>query len=73
MADPSIAVRRRMERKTRISERNKKNKMGWQHLSVTEAWIIAECERHLDDPIIDELCSYCEEPDAIENRIAQNP
>ncbi|MHB8138587.1 MAG: DUF4915 domain-containing protein [Smithellaceae bacterium] len=61
MADPSIAVRRRMERKARISERNKAHQMGWQNYDVTEDKIMAECERHLEDPIIDALCSFSEE------------
>jgi hypothetical protein len=61
MADLSIALRRRMERKARISERNKALQMGWQHFDVTEERIRVECEHHLDDPIIDALLSFREE------------
>lgn len=56
MADPGIAVTRRMQRKERMSEKNKMYKMGFQHHTVTEEYIIAECGRHLDDPEIDILC-----------------
>jgi Methyltransferase domain/Glycosyl transferase family 2 len=55
MADPSIAIARRMARKARISERNKAHQMGWQHFDITVDKINAECERHLDAPLIDEL------------------
>jgi hypothetical protein len=55
MADPSIALRRRMQCKARISERNKTLQMGWQNFNITEEWIRAECDRHLDDPMIKEL------------------
>ena len=55
MADPSIAIARRMARKERISERNRAHLMGWQHYDITINRINEECERHLDDPVIDEL------------------
>jgi len=55
MADPSIALRRRMERKARMSERNKDCGAGQQNWNITEEWIRAECDRHLDDPIIEVL------------------
>jgi hypothetical protein len=55
MADPSIAIARRMARKARISERNKTHKMGWQHFDITVNKIKEECGLHLDDPIINEL------------------
>jgi len=58
MADPSLAIDRRIKNKMRISERNKKLGMGWHYQNVTEEWIRAECDRHLDDPIIDELYLY---------------
>ena len=61
MADPSIAVLRRMERKTRISERNRAHNMGWQHYNVTVDAIRNECERHMDDPVIDALRSFGKE------------
>jgi 2-polyprenyl-3-methyl-5-hydroxy-6-metoxy-1,4-benzoquinol methylase len=55
MADPSIAIDRRMKRKSRISDRNKAHDMGWHDFNVTEESIKAECDRHLDDPVIDAL------------------
>jgi hypothetical protein len=55
MADAAIALDRRMRRKARISERNKAYGLGWQNFSVTEESIKAECDRHLDDPVIDAL------------------
>lgn len=55
MADPSVAVVRRMSNKARISARNKERHMGWQHWEVTEEWIRAECAKHMDDPVIEEL------------------
>jgi 2-polyprenyl-3-methyl-5-hydroxy-6-metoxy-1,4-benzoquinol methylase len=55
MADPSIAIDRRMKRKARISERNRAHGLGTQNWNVTEEWLKAECDRHLDDPIIDAL------------------
>ena len=60
MADPSIAIARRMERKARVSERNRANKMGWQHYDISIEMIREECARHLDDPNIDALCSFRE-------------
>ena len=47
-----------MKNKARMSERNKELGMGWQHFDVTEEWIRAECDRHSDDPLIDELYFY---------------
>lgn len=58
MAEPSIAIARRMERKARISARNRAHQMGWQHFDVSIEKIKEECERHLDDPTIDALRSY---------------
>ncbi|EQD36980.1 glycosyl transferase family 2, partial [mine drainage metagenome] len=60
MADPSIAIARRMERKARVSERNRARQMGWQHFDITVDKIKEECERHLDDPVIDALSSFTE-------------
>jgi hypothetical protein len=60
MADLSIAIARRMERKARVSERNRARQMGWQHFDISVDKIKEECERHLDDPIIDALCSFRE-------------
>jgi SAM-dependent methyltransferase/glycosyltransferase involved in cell wall biosynthesis len=60
MADPSIAIARRMERKARISQRNRAHHMGWQHFNVSVDTIREECDRHLDDPIIDALRSFSE-------------
>ncbi len=55
MADPTLALYRRMRRKARISEVNKRNGYGFQHWNVTEKGILDECQKHLDDPIIPEL------------------
>jgi len=60
MAEPSVAIARRMERKARISERNRAHRMGWQHFDVSIEKIREECERHLDDPAIDALRSFRE-------------
>jgi len=55
MADPSLAIDRRVKNKARMSERNKRLGMGYQHWDITEEWIRAECDRHLDNPLIKEL------------------
>jgi 2-polyprenyl-3-methyl-5-hydroxy-6-metoxy-1,4-benzoquinol methylase len=55
MADPAIALDRRMEHRARHSERNKAYGLGWHDFNVTEEWLRAECDRHLDDPVIDIL------------------
>jgi len=60
MADPSIAIARRMARKARVSERNKLYQMGWQHYDVTEKKILEECEQHYNDPIINDVYRYNE-------------
>lgn len=57
MADPSFAIARRMERKARVSERNRRHQWGWQHFDITVEKIMRECERHLDDPVIETLVS----------------
>jgi 2-polyprenyl-3-methyl-5-hydroxy-6-metoxy-1,4-benzoquinol methylase len=55
MADPSIALDRRMKHRARHSERNKAYKLGWHDFNVTEEGLRRECDRHLDDPVIDAL------------------
>ncbi len=55
MADPSIALERRIKRRNRISTRNKALKLGHQNWNVTEEYIMKECASHLDDPIVDAL------------------
>jgi hypothetical protein len=55
MADPLIAIDRRLKNQARLSKRNKTLGMGWQHVNVTREWIVEECDRHLDEPIIQEL------------------
>ncbi len=60
MADPSIAIARRIARKARISERNRAHRMGWQHFDITVDKIEDDCRHHLDDPIIEELCQFGE-------------
>lgn len=62
MADPSFALARRMERKARISERNRAHQMGWQHFDVSVDKIKEECLRHQDYPEIDVLCTFSEVP-----------
>jgi len=56
MADPSIALHRRLQRKARISPENRKRLMGFQHFNVTADYILEECKRHENDPIIEDLC-----------------
>jgi hypothetical protein len=55
MADPPIAINRRIRNRNRMSMRDKTLGMGWQNHNVTEDWIIEECAHHLNDPIIEEL------------------
>jgi hypothetical protein len=53
MADPEMAVRRSIERTSgagRLSEENVKH--GWGVRNWTPELIRAECERHLDDPLV---------------------
>lgn len=51
MADPDLAVIRRCrDRRDRMSQANKANKLTVQHWTVTEAEIRAECEEHRHDP-----------------------
>jgi len=57
MADPTLALYRRMRRKARISEVNKRNGYGFQHWNVTEEGILDECQKHLNDPLIPELAA----------------
>jgi len=62
MADPSFALSRRMERKARISERNRAHQMGWQHFDVSVDKIKEECLLHQDYPEIDALRTFSEVP-----------
>jgi hypothetical protein len=55
MADQHIATTRRLQIKARQSQRQLQLQMGWQHNAITPEWIQAECARHLDDPLIEEL------------------
>ena len=55
MADPSIAIDRRIKRKKRASAKNKASNWGFHNWNITEEYIIQECTSHLDDPIIDAL------------------
>lgn len=52
MADPDLAVRRRLSRKARMSKNNYQKGLTVQHWHVTEEEIRAECAAHLDDPRI---------------------
>ncbi len=55
MCDPTIAIHRRMQRKARMSEVNKKYGFGFQHHHIDAEWILAECAKHLHDPLITDL------------------
>ena len=55
MADPVIALDRRIKRRERISARNRVMGMGIQNWDVTGEYIAEQCNSHLDDPVIDEL------------------
>jgi hypothetical protein len=52
MADPSIAIPRRMLRKKRISETNKQKGHGVQHWNVTETDIKEALKSHDNDPLL---------------------
>lgn len=64
MADPQFALDRIMKRRARLSERNKAQGMGLHNSNVTDEWIRAECDCHLDDPIIYALCPVSDESPA---------
>ncbi|MGD0856638.1 MAG: glycosyltransferase family 2 protein [Dehalococcoidia bacterium] len=55
LADPSIAVARKMQCRVRMSERNKALGMSFHNHNVTEEGIRAECDGYLDSPIIEAL------------------
>jgi hypothetical protein len=55
MADVTLALDRRMKRKTRMSENNRKYGFGFQHHQVSEEWIINECQKRMDSPLILDL------------------
>lgn len=50
MADPDLAVKRRLAQKARQGEENLKHGRGIQNHHVTEDEIRAECAAHLNDP-----------------------
>ena len=52
MADPELALDRRLKRKARMSENNRRHAMGFQHWNVTERYIVDECQKHLMDPFL---------------------
>lgn len=52
MADPSIAIPRRMLRKKRISAVNKQKGHGVQHWNVTEEDILKACKEHDNDTML---------------------
>lgn len=52
MADPEIAVERRMARKFRISNHNRKLRHGFQHFEVTPEIIGCQCDDHQNDPLL---------------------
>lgn len=53
-AEPSLVVKRTMERKARLSQRNKNKNWGTWCLDSTEENVLAECEKHSDEPLIPE-------------------
>ena len=55
MADPEIALHRRLQRRKRMSEVNKRLLMGFQHYNVDESYILAECRRWENAPVIPQL------------------
>lgn len=52
MADPALAVERRMARKLRISNHNRKLRHGFQHFEVTPEIIDGQCDDHQNDPLL---------------------
>ncbi|MBP7509524.1 MAG: glycosyltransferase family 2 protein [Prolixibacteraceae bacterium] len=52
MADPAIAIKRRIDRKDRLSKRNIETRLGFQNIDITEEQIRRECDQHLDDPLL---------------------
>jgi len=55
MADVTLALDRRMKRKARMSENNRRYMMGFQHHNVTERYIVDECQRRLTSPLLTDL------------------
>ncbi len=56
MADPSLAISRRLLRKKRFSKENKEKGYGYQHFTVTKNDIVLACNSHKNDmvlPILD--------------------
>jgi hypothetical protein len=52
MADPCFCIDRRLSRRARISAYNRKRGMSWHNAKVTRESLLAECEVHLDDPMV---------------------
>jgi len=52
MADPSIAIYRRLQQKERQSKENLDNSWGVQNHYITKEAILKECEEHLNDPLL---------------------
>jgi hypothetical protein len=52
MSDRSIALDRRMRKKARQSEYNMTHGLTSHDWHITETEIIAECNKHLDDPVV---------------------
>lgn len=52
MADPEIAIYRRLQQKERQGEENLKNSWGAQNHYITKEIILKECDAHLNDPLL---------------------
>ena len=52
MADPEIAIYRRLQQKARQSKENLDNCWGFQNHYITKEIILKECDAHLNDPLL---------------------
>lgn len=52
MADPEIAIYRRLQQKERQSKENLANSWGVQNHYITKEIILKECNAHLNDPLL---------------------
>lgn len=52
MADPDLAISRRLQQRARQSESNKLLNHGYQNFDITKEKILEECQAHLNDPVI---------------------
>ncbi len=59
MADPELALDRRLKRRARMSESNKRFAMGFQHWDVDENYIRKECRCRATSPFLTDLAQNC--------------